>query len=205
MRKAILMLLLAIMSNSAMAEWVGINSNDEFTYYANPASIQKSSSNAKIWIMFDYKDAQASEETGRYYFMSVKQQNEFDCKASDMKKNSFSMYSQNMGAGKLVYTSSKPTEWEPIVPDSINEYLWKVVCTPKEADADLVFSFNFKCPESLPTNKAREKGLKEFWGWILKNHKDWSLDKALAFRYDLLVNHLCEQTIANINASPQDR
>ena len=79
MKKLLLIFILVIVSNSAMAEWVelGTSQDETGTIYANPATIRKSGNKVKMWDLTDYKTAQ--EVTGKQY-MSSKSQIEYDCK-----------------------------------------------------------------------------------------------------------------------------
>jgi hypothetical protein len=48
MRKLILILLLAVLSSSAMAEWIKVGANDNSTIYADPATIRKEGNMVKM-------------------------------------------------------------------------------------------------------------------------------------------------------------
>ena len=53
---AILILLLAAVSNYAEAEWINISTGANGTaIYADPSTIQKSVGRTKMWILFDYR------------------------------------------------------------------------------------------------------------------------------------------------------
>ena len=54
MKKILLTLLLFVVSNSAMAEWVYINKSIDTFYYINPETIQKSGNTVKMWILGDF-------------------------------------------------------------------------------------------------------------------------------------------------------
>lgn len=55
MRKIILMLLLTVVSNSAMAEWVLVGGDYAVTYYVDPTTIHKSGNFVRMWDMIDKK------------------------------------------------------------------------------------------------------------------------------------------------------
>jgi hypothetical protein len=78
MRKMILILLLAVVSSNAMAEWVAVNRSKYATGYANPATIVKDGNIAKMWSLVDCKTI--TRFIGGPPFMSIKSQEEFDCK-----------------------------------------------------------------------------------------------------------------------------
>jgi len=126
MKKLLLTLLLAVVSSSAMAEWVEVGTTNKSTYYANPTTIRKSGNKVKMWSLFDYNSVQ---EVGDKKFLSLKGQNEYDCKEEKIKVLSFTMHYENMGGGDAVYSNNESDEnWEPVSPDSQGENLWKFAC-----------------------------------------------------------------------------
>ena len=127
MRKAILMLLLAIMSSDAMAEWarVGTASNETVTFYADPATIRKTGSRVKMWSLSDYKTVRQSRGM---QFMSMMEQNEYDCKEEKSRTLYISVHSENMGRGNIVHNDDETSDWSPVLPSSIIESLWKFAC-----------------------------------------------------------------------------
>jgi len=128
MRKAILMMLLAVASHSAMADWINVGSNENTTLYVNPADIKRAGNMATMWTMTDYKTAQ--KDMGEKY-LSAKDQNEYDCKEIKTRRRASSQHSENMGKGKVVYSDSYTTRWKPVPPDSGIEILWKFACIKK--------------------------------------------------------------------------
>ena len=128
MRKIILMILLAVVSNSAMAEWVSVANNENTTIYVDPATIQRSGNMAKMWILTDFKTA--DKDMGEAY-LSMKDQNEYDCKEVKVRRRASSQHSKNMGGGKVVYSDSYTTRWKPVPPDSGIEIMWKFACLKK--------------------------------------------------------------------------
>lgn len=128
MRKAILMLLLAAMSNSAMAGWVKVEGNEFVTSYADPATIQKAGNKVKMLALVDFK---TPIKNGGNPYMSTKTQHEYDCKENQWRMLNFSYHAGNMGKGKLVYTETEPGNWEPIMPGSGTQTRWKIACGKK--------------------------------------------------------------------------
>ena len=127
MRKVILMLL-AVVSNSAMAEWKDVGSNESATIYVDPTTVQRVGNMATMWHMTDFKTAQ--KDMGEKY-MSAKDQNEYDCKEMKSRRRASSQHSGNMGKGKVVYSDSFTTKWKPVPPDSGIEILWKFACVKR--------------------------------------------------------------------------
>ena len=128
MRKAILMMLLAVVSSGAMADWVQIDDNETvgITAYADPASIRQAGNRVKMWVLVDYKTAKTTAD-GKT-FMSVKSQNEYDCKEEKSRIFYANIHPKNMAGGEIVSVSIKPRDWEPNEPGSVGEALWKIAC-----------------------------------------------------------------------------
>jgi len=120
-----LMALLIVACNSAMAEWKDVGSNENTTIYVDPATIQKSGNMAKMWHLTDFRTPQ--KDMGEEY-MSAKDQNEYDCKEAKSRRRAYSQHSKNMGGGKVVYSDTFTTRWKPVPPDSGVEILWKFAC-----------------------------------------------------------------------------
>jgi hypothetical protein len=126
MRKAILMLLLAVVSSSAAGAWVNVGGNEIYTAYADPVTIRKSGTVVKMRNLADFKTVQASDKCK--LFMSQKMQSEYDCKEKRTRLLDFTWHSGNMGRGEIVLSGSGPSQWEPVAPLSGNAILWKFAC-----------------------------------------------------------------------------
>ena len=123
MHKVILVMFLAVVSSSAMAEWVEVGTNDyrdgsiEVTAYADPTSIRKVGKVGNIVKMrsrVDYKPVEMVDGKKQKSIIakaiSVEwSQGEYDCKNIQFR-------------AEFVY------EWTPVSPDSIDEKLWKYAC-----------------------------------------------------------------------------
>lgn len=129
MHKAILMLLLVSVSSSAMAEYVKVLTNDIEAVYAELATIQREGNTAKMVSLFDYKKAQKTINGVTY--MSIIEPGEYDCKKDKIQVLNFTMYSKNMGEGKVVSSESSTNGWVPLNPHSIDHILWKFACGKK--------------------------------------------------------------------------
>jgi hypothetical protein len=126
MRKAILMTLLAVVSSSAVAEWVAVGGNDLSSTYVDPATILKVGDKVKMWHLVDFNAVQV-KPTGKRY-LSEKLQYEYDCTEERARMLSFLSHSGNMGGGVMVEGDWHPRKWEPIPPDSVVDYLRKFAC-----------------------------------------------------------------------------
>lgn len=125
MHRIITMMLLTVVSNSAMAGWVDVGSNENTTIYVDSATVQRSGNMAKMWHMTDFRTA--NKDMGDPY-LSMKDQNEYDCKEAKARRRASSQHSGNMGTGRVVYSDTFTTRWKPIPPDSGLEILWKFAC-----------------------------------------------------------------------------
>lgn len=133
MIKLFLILLLASLSSIANAEWTNLGSggNGKVTIYANILSIRKVENKVKMWDIFDYKTEQILESSGRKY-LSVKSLLEYDCVAETSLRIHSILSSGNMGAGEVIFAIDEPSnKSNPIVPDSLDETMWKVACDEK--------------------------------------------------------------------------
>lgn len=75
------------------------------------------------------------------------------------------------------------------------------IATATTSAASQNYPKNFKCPESLPTDEAKQEALNDFLLWAQKQHKDWTLEQIIKLRVDLLNKYQCNQTLSNIKSS----
>ncbi len=124
MHKAILMMLLAAVSSSAMAEWVKVDEDKLVAAYADPTTIRKNGDKVKMWALWDYSTAQ---EGGSKPYMSVRIQNEYNCKEETIRQIFATSFSGNMAGGHTINRQGG-RKWEPVVPRTFGETLWKFAC-----------------------------------------------------------------------------
>ena len=111
-----------------MAEWKEVASNKSTAIYVDSAAIRRTGDVATMGHLTDFKSAQ--EDMGGKY-LSVKDQNEYDCKEPKLRRRASFQYSGNMGKGRVVYSDSYTTRWKPVPPESGIEILWKFACIKK--------------------------------------------------------------------------
>jgi len=126
MREAILTVLLAVMNNGAVAEWVVAGGSEIYTAYVDTATIRKVGSMVKVWELLDLQTA-VQLDKGKQH-MSVKRQSEYDCEQEQWRAPYLSLYAGHMATGKLVYSNANPDKWQPILPGSVGEALWQFAC-----------------------------------------------------------------------------
>jgi hypothetical protein len=130
MRKFIVLMLLAMVSRGAAAEWVKVGGTNDGTVayvaYVDSATMRRAGYRVKMWRLYDYETAQVLD--GKRY-LSSKAQQEFDCIEEKSRVHYFIQYSGNMGSGNVVYSSSgTPGNWTPIILGSVGEAKWAFAC-----------------------------------------------------------------------------
>jgi hypothetical protein len=125
MRKAILMVLLAVVSSSAAAEWIKLGSNEDSTFYVDAATILRKGKVATMWSLIDYRQ---SRTIGNAQYMSLTALGEYDCEKEQQRVVSGSRQTEKMGRGESVSKLSEPTEWSFAASGSTGEALWKFAC-----------------------------------------------------------------------------
>jgi Surface-adhesin protein E len=128
MSRIFLMLLLVIVSGNALAEWINVGGNEYSTIFADPASILRVGNIVKMPSLFDTDIAQVA---GSISFMSSKTLDEYDCEGKRSRTLAFYWYSGNMGQGNMLYSNTDPGKWNPVMPESVSETLWKFACGKK--------------------------------------------------------------------------
>ena len=123
MKRLLLILMLTIMSDGAIAEWAEAGRNKGSIVYYDPATIRMSGSKVIIWTLHDHKAAQGQVEYG-----SVTLESEYDCIKKQSRRLFLSFYQKNMGTGTTIQKDTKPRSWLPIAEGTIKESIWKIAC-----------------------------------------------------------------------------
>lgn len=126
MRSAVLAILLAGAGGSAAAEWVGVGRNESNVLYADPATIRRDGDLVKMWNLVDLRIART--DLGGTNYFSQKAEFEYDCNDRQVRLLSYSWHTGKMGGGQTGESNSVPDDWEPILPESGMEFLWRVAC-----------------------------------------------------------------------------
>ena len=126
MHKVILMMLLAVVSSSAMAEWVkvGVSTDKNTTIYADPTTIRKNGDKVKMWALWDHLTAKVVNSKPH---MSTRVQKEFNCKEETDRQIYATTFSGNMLEGNTIAMQGG-RNWEPIALRTFGETLWKFAC-----------------------------------------------------------------------------
>ncbi|NOT66224.1 MAG: hypothetical protein HOP06_09410 [Methylotenera sp.] len=114
--QTIFTILLITMSSNAMAEWTRHSDGSEFTVYIELSTISKSGDLVKMWTLRDYKVSQ--NFNGRKW-LSIKTQQEFNCKNMQVRSVAAILHSNNMGKGSVVKNGAFTSNWDVINPDKL--------------------------------------------------------------------------------------
>lgn len=126
MKNILLTLTTIMVSSSAIAGWVPVETSSRgVTYIDTDTTRRKASNKVKIWELVDYKKSQRKAD---FKYNSAMYQNLYDCKEERYKLLYSSFHSENMGGGNVVRTNNNPSKWEPILSGSIVEGLRKFAC-----------------------------------------------------------------------------
>jgi len=131
MKKLMLMGLLAMISQCALAEWTFIEGNDKQKAYADLATLHKMGDRVIMWSMIDLKAAEKLSD-GKP-FLSWTTQYEFECKKKRSRILAASMHSEKMGGGEITNSLDFDSpQWEVIAANSKGEALWKFACDKRQ-------------------------------------------------------------------------
>lgn len=123
----LLIALLALSNEPVHAAWELVSGDDtaKLTVYVDRDTIQRKGNLAKMWQLYDYKTVQ---NVAGDSLLSIQRHNEYDCASERTRMLAYTWFSSNMGKGRVVYKTTDEQQWEPVVPRSINQALWKVAC-----------------------------------------------------------------------------
>lgn len=125
MGKTVLMMLLAVVSGSAAAQWVEVRRDENQTIYLVPATVRKAGGTVKLWALTDYQTPAGSPDKP---YLSEMVQKEYECKEEQSRTLFRSAHSGNMSGGGAVQINAVPDKWGPVSPGSTDETLWKLAC-----------------------------------------------------------------------------
>ena len=113
----------------AQADWVELtgSASGRFTVYADPVTqhIAKKGGMVRMSVLFDYK---AVQKLNSFSYLSMRAQQQFDCKEELSRRLASSLFAGNMANGKVVSTDLTEGPWVPFAPGSIGHTLWNVAC-----------------------------------------------------------------------------
>ena len=135
MQRAMLIILLAMASSNAMADWIKVNENSEFTAYGDRATIRTKGHIASMWSMYDFQTVQTLLSDSMKYD-STKQMSTYDCRDEKTRMLTSTLYSERMGKGRVVHRYKLQFEWQALKAGSASEALWRLACGKKVSHAE---------------------------------------------------------------------
>ncbi|HEY8084827.1 MAG TPA: surface-adhesin E family protein [Methylophilaceae bacterium] len=119
-------LVLFLISTRVLAEWTPLTLGKDFILYVDKGTIRKADNRVKMWSLLDYK---SETVVGGYKLLSIKMFSEYDCKEEQLKWDSATYFSDQMGAGDVVNSvTAPPYSWVPVEPGSMGESEWNLAC-----------------------------------------------------------------------------
>jgi hypothetical protein len=130
MRKAILMLLMAVVSSNAAAEWTKVVELEAGSLYVNPATIRSNGDLVETRTLYDLNTPVIDGTNGKPY-VSQKVQVECDCNGKRWRVLEYFWFTGRMGEGQMVEYFSESTKLSPVPAGSAVEIVWKRACGMK--------------------------------------------------------------------------
>lgn len=129
-RVVLALLVMSCSAGLAQAEWVKVMDGSGaggYTIYFETTSlgIDKKRGLVKVRLLYDFKTAQTNHK-GPY--LSIRVQQQYDCKEERSRILESSHFDGNMANGKSVSTDTTEEPWKPVAPGTIGETLWKMAC-----------------------------------------------------------------------------
>jgi hypothetical protein len=129
-RSVFSIVVLAMLSGSALADWTAVGLADEiYAAYADTGSIRRSGGSVTMYGLYDFRRQDFTPEGHGLYSTVVLR--EYDCEARRVRLLSSIDFSGHMGEGAPASSSHAPRRWEPIHPGGIDEAYWGVACGGK--------------------------------------------------------------------------
>lgn len=126
MKKIFFIILLLTANTCAAEEWMLIAENDNTAHYIDPSRFVKNGEKIKIWTMYD-----TTNKAGLAGYPSIKSgisQTEYNCKEVKSRSIYEVAYSGSMGSSSVLNVYPDETKFNPIVPGSIDETIFKFAC-----------------------------------------------------------------------------
>lgn len=131
MKRIAAILILAAFHGADAAEWTRVGGNNNVACYADPASISRKGNLATMTNLLNFTTAQTELSVGHKPYRSQKETREFDCINERYRRTRFSLRADFMFGGALVNSIAADGAWNPVVPGSLGDALWKFACGKK--------------------------------------------------------------------------
>ena len=125
--KTTLFTFLLIFSLQSYADWSLIYKDPTIKseYFLNLNNYKRNQDKVKAWTLENFLEL---EKINALEYRSVKSYVEFDCEASQLRILAHSLYEENMGKGKTVYSKGSPLEWMKINKNTVFSGYSQVLC-----------------------------------------------------------------------------
>jgi hypothetical protein len=123
---AALGLALALAGAPAAAAWVLVNDHNDYLAYADPATISREGSLARMRDLVALKSPRPSPY-GVTHQSSVGH-SEFDCQNPRVRTLAFALHAGRMGEGEIVEQVPPASGWMPVFAGTLLEMLRRVAC-----------------------------------------------------------------------------
>jgi hypothetical protein len=123
--------LLFLVASSAWADWHFIGRTNEFSMYADPSSIQRAGTLAKVWVLGDFKVAQSQRFPPPLLWLSyssVKELKEFDCTKAWHRTVRTAIFAANLAKGDPAYTFDSGANFAPVANTPLDLAQLKYAC-----------------------------------------------------------------------------
>ncbi len=125
MKRAICAALSALCCIPAMADWRSLGDAGTAEVFVDTASIVRTGDTVTMWSIYALKTPATA---GSATYVSLKRQDEFDCKNSRMRGIQIAAYPEPMAEGRPVSSEKGTAGWTAVTPQSTGERLWKAAC-----------------------------------------------------------------------------
>ena len=121
--RAALTLVMMLASAPAWAEWTRVGAADDFVTYLDMDTLRKDGAMRRIWELIDLKEKNPRDgEWSRVVYW------EYDCKENRIKGLQASAYSERMGKGQAIRTTTTPGPWSFTTPGTVGEITSHIIC-----------------------------------------------------------------------------
>jgi hypothetical protein len=128
MKKILFVLFALMVSQPAMAQWVEMGGDSSARRYYDPSRIESYSGiYQSIWTLEDISTTQSPKGIKKPFRSIVFRWN-VDCSTKEIRVIGAFFYSENMGKGELVDSSSRQRSFESSPPNSIGEKIANLAC-----------------------------------------------------------------------------
>jgi hypothetical protein len=118
-------MMLALASGTAAAGWASLGDAGNAELFVDRSTIARDGDRVTMWSVYALK---APASANGVAYVSLKRQDEFDCKEPRIRGVQISAHPQPLGEGAPVASEKRATSWGPVTPQTTSEVLWKIAC-----------------------------------------------------------------------------